>query len=145
MQLNYLSAQIINAALNVHKELGPGLLESVYERCMMIELRRMELRAENEVDLKVNYRGELIEGLGYRLDLLVEDRIIVELKSVEHVKDLHKKQLLTYLRLSGKELGLLINFNVPLLKYGITRIVNSPQFHNIEKERFITEDFQIKE
>ena len=125
MQLNALSSHIIHAALNVHKGLGPGLLESIYAKCMLIELHRMGLQAEGEVDLYVTYRGERIEGLGYRLDLLVEDRVVVELKSMEHIKNVHKKQLLTYLRISGKELGLLINFNVALLKDGITRIVNS--------------------
>jgi len=126
MQLNFLSSKIIQAALNVHKELGPGLLESVYKQCMLIDLSEMGLQAKSEVDLPVSYRGHIIDGLGYRLDLLVEDRVIVELKSVDQIKDVHKKQLLTYLRLAGKELGLLINFNVALLKEGITRIVNSP-------------------
>ena len=127
MQLNFLSSQIIQAAINVHKGLGPGLLESVYQQCMFIELTEgMNLSVQCEVDVPVNYRGRHIEGLGYRLDLLVEDSIIVELKSVEQIKEVHKKQLLTYLRLSEKELGLLINFNVALLKDGITRIANFP-------------------
>lgn len=125
VKLNYLSSQIIHAALNVHSELGPGLLESVYQQCMVIELREKDLKVRSEVDLPVRYHGHEIEGLGFRLDLLVEDLIIVELKSVEQVKEVHKKQLLTYLRLAEKELGLLINFNVPLLKRGINRIVNS--------------------
>ena len=126
MQLNFLSSQIIHAALSVHKELGPGLLESVYQQCMVIELRENGLNVQSEVELPVRYHGHDIEGLGFRLDLLVEDLIIVELKSVEKVKEVHKKQLLTYLRLAKKELGLLINFNVPLLKEGINRIANSP-------------------
>ena len=126
MQLNFLSSQIIQAAINVHKGLGPGLLESVYQQCMIIELKEMDLSVESEVDLPVTYRGHSIDGLGFRLDLLVEDRVIVELKSVEQIKEVHKKQLLTYLRLSEKELGLLINFNVGLLKDGITRIANFP-------------------
>jgi len=125
MQLNFLSSKIIQAAVNVHKELGPGLLESVYKQCMLIDLSQMGLQVRSEVDLPVSYRGHSIDGLGYRLDLLVEDRVIVELKSVDQIKDVHKKQLLTYLRLAGKELGLLINFNVALLKEGITRIINS--------------------
>jgi len=125
MQLNYISSKIIQAAINIHKELGPGLLESVYEQCLLIELSDMGLQTQNEVEVHVNYRGHIIEGLGYRLDLLVEDTVIVELKSVENVKNVHKKQLLTYLRLMKKELGLLINFNVPLLKDGIIRIANS--------------------
>ena len=127
MQLNFLSSQIIQAAINVHKALGPGLLESVYQQCMFIELTEgMNLSVQCEVDVPVTYRERLIEGLGYRLDLLVEESIIVELKSVEQIKEVHKKQLLTYLRLSEKELGLLINFNVALLKDGITRIANFP-------------------
>jgi GxxExxY protein len=134
MHLNDLSSQIIHAAMTVHKEMGPGLLESVYKQCMLMELAQMGLCAEGEVDLHVNYRGEKIEGLGYRLDLLVEDRVIVELKSVDHVKEIHKKQLLSYLRLAEKELGLLINFNVTLLKDGITRIINSGKNQKINSE-----------
>jgi GxxExxY protein len=133
MQLNYISSNIIQAAINVHRELGPGLLESVYKECMVIELAEMGLNVETEIEVPVMYRGQSINSLGYRLDLLVEDRVIVELKSVEQIRDVHKKQLLTYLRLSNKELGLLINFNVPLLKNGITRIVNSRL--NREKEK----------
>ena len=126
MQLNFLTSQIIQAAINVHKGLGPGLLESIYQQCMLIELvEEMRLNTWSEVDVPVTYRGRRIDGLGYRLDLLVEEAIIVELKSVENVNNLHKKQLLTYLRLMNKELGLLINFNVPLLKDGINRIANS--------------------
>ena len=93
---------------------------------MLIELmEEMGLNTQSEVEVPVTYRGQRIDELGYKVDLLVEDSIIVELKSVENIKDLHKKQLLTYLRLMKKELGLLINFNVPLLKDGITRIANS--------------------
>jgi GxxExxY protein len=125
MQLNYLSSKIIQAAVSIHKELGPGLLESVYKECMAIELPKMGLQVRTEVEVPVSYRGHSIDSLGYRLDLLVEDTVIVELKSVEQVKEVHKKQLLTYLRLMKKELGLLINFNAPLLRKGITRIVNS--------------------
>jgi GxxExxY protein len=108
----------------VHQELGPGLLESVYQRCLIIELQSMGIKAEMEVPLEVRYRGQLIDDMGYRLDLLVEGCLILELKSVEVVKPVHKKQLLTYLRLAGCRLGLLINFNEGLLKDGITRIVN---------------------
>ena len=126
MKLNELSSKIIKAAITVHKELGPGLLESVYQECMGIELTQMGLKVEREVSIPVKYRGQVIDKLGYRLDLIVEDRIIVELKSVEEVNKVHKKQLLTYLKLMNKELGLLINFNVALLKEGISRIRNSP-------------------
>jgi len=124
MEINQLSSQIIKAAINVHKELGPGLLESVYQLCMLIELNKMGMRVNSEVPLPIFYRGQRVHDEGFCLDLLVEDTIIVELKSVEEVKPVHKKQLLTYLRLAKKPLGLLTNFNEVLLKNGITRIIN---------------------
>ena len=120
-----MTSKIIAAAINVHKELGPGLLETVYQACMGIELKNNEIKAEAEVELPVFYRGRCIEGVSFRLDFLVEKTIIVELKSVESIKAVHKKQLLTYLRLANKPLGLLINFNVAVLKDGISRIVNN--------------------
>ncbi len=126
MELNQLSYQIIKAAINVHRELGPGLLESVYQSCMVIELRCMRIKVQTEVPLPIYYRGQRIHEEGFRLDLLVEDTIIVELKSVEKVQDVHQKKLLTYLRLAKKPLGLLINFNETVLKDGITRIINTP-------------------
>ena len=126
MKLNYISSSIIQAAINVHKSLGPGLLESVYQKCMVIELKDMGLKVESEVDLPVTYKGHRITELGFRIDLLVESVVVVELKSVETIKPVHKKQLLTYLRLANKDLGLLINFNEALLKQGITRITNAP-------------------
>jgi GxxExxY protein len=126
MELNQLSSQIIKAAIAVHKELGPGLLESVYQSCMVIELRTMDMKVESEVPLPISYRGQKVNEEGFRLDLVVEDKVIVELKSVEKVQPVHKKQLLTYLRLANKPLGLLINFNETLLKEGITRIINAP-------------------
>ena len=125
MELNQLSYQIIKAAINVHKELGPGLLESVYQSCMVIELRDMDMKVQSQVPLPIFYRGQRVHEEGFRLDLLVEDTIIVELKSVEKVQELHKKQLLTYLRLAKKPLGLLINFNETMLKDGITRVINT--------------------
>ena len=125
MNLNFLSSKIIKAAIAVHKELGPGLLESVYQSCMVIEFKDMNLRVQAEVPLPVFYHGVKVNEDGFRIDLLVEDLIIVELKSVEKVRPVHKKQLLTYLRLAGKELGLLINFNEALLKRGIHRVINS--------------------
>ena len=125
MDLNHFSSLIIRAAINVHKELGPGLLESVYQSCMAIELTETGLRVKTEVPVPIKFRGEEITEQGFRIDLLVEDQIVVELKSVEQVKDVHKKQLLTYLRLAKKPLGLLINFNEVLLKNGITRIINT--------------------
>ena len=127
MDLNRLSSQIIKAAITVHKELGPGLLESVYHACMLIELRNMGIKVQSEVMLPIFYRGQKVNGQEFRLDLLVEDEIVVELKSVAKIEPVHKKQLLTYLRLAGKQLGLLINFNEPLLRHGITRVINSPR------------------
>ena len=134
MEINELSSKIIKAAINVHKELGPGLLESVYQACMVIECKNLKLGIKAEVALPVLYCGNEVTGQSFRIDLLVEDTVIVELKSVETVQPVHKKQLLTYLRLAKKPLGLLINFNEELLKNGITRIINSnkkisPSFH----------------
>jgi GxxExxY protein len=126
MDLNQLSSQVIKAATNVHNSLVPGLLESVYQSCMVIELRNMDIKVQSEVPIPVFYRGQKVVEEGLRLDLLVEDTIIVELKSVEKVQDVHKKQLLTYLHLAQKPIGLLINFNETLLKDGITRIINTP-------------------
>jgi len=125
MELNHLSSRIIKAAINVHKALGPGLFESVYQSAMPVELRYMEVAVQSEVPLPIFYRGKKIHNEGFRLDLLVEDTVIVELKSVAKLEDIHKKQLLTYLRLAKKPLGLLINFNEVLLKDGIVRIINS--------------------
>jgi len=127
MELNYISSQIIKAAITVHKKLGPGLFESVYQKCMAIELENMELDVDTEVEIPVVYCGKKITDFGFRIDLLVESMVIVELKSVEIVKAVHKKQLLTYLKLTEKPLGLLINFNEALLRNGITRIINTPQ------------------
>jgi len=126
-KLNQLSSLIINGAINVHKELGPGLLESVYRYCLAIELENKGLKIHSEVPVPICYRGQMVHEEGLRLDLLVENTIVVELKSVEKVQDVHKKQLLTYLRLARKPLGLLMNFNEPLLKDGITRIINAPE------------------
>jgi GxxExxY protein len=125
-QLNALSQQIIEAAIAVHRQMGPGLLESVYQGCMAIELAERGLHVQAQVQVPVIYNGHNITPEGFRLDLLVNDTIIIELKSVEQLHDLHRKQLLTYLKLAHKPLGLLINFNVPLLKDGIVRIINTP-------------------
>jgi GxxExxY protein len=125
VELNEISSLIIKSAVKVHKELGPGLLESVYQVCMGIEIKRLGLTVRSEVPVPVYYLGEKVHEEGFRMDLLVEDQVIVELKSVEDVKSIHKKQLLTYLKLAGKPLGLLINFNENLLKNGITRIINT--------------------
>lgn len=125
MELNHLSSLIIKAAINVHKELGPGLLESVYQSCMAIELGNMDLEYQSEVPLPIFYQGQKVSDEGFRMDILVEDIIIVELKSVVKIQDVHKKQLLTYLKLAQKPLGLLLNFNEALMKDGIIRIINS--------------------
>lgn len=114
---------VVDVAFHIHKQLGPGLLESVYEAIMIIELRKRGIHVDNQVPVPVHWDGQTIE-LGFRADLVVEDCLTVELKSVEHVIPVHKKQLLTHLRLAGHRLGLLINFNVELIKDGISRIVN---------------------
>jgi len=124
MDINEVTSAIIKAAITVHNELGPGLLESVYQECLRIELIEIGLNVKAEVLAPVIYKGREITQDGFRIDLLVEDTVIVELKSVEEVKPIHKKQLLTYLRLSNKPVGLLINFNEVMLKNGITRIVS---------------------
>ncbi|MBI1784978.1 GxxExxY protein [Candidatus Sumerlaeota bacterium] len=122
-RIEILAAIIIDAALKVHKALGPGLLESVYVKCLVHELKERGLKVLTEVRIPLNYDGMVIEE-GLRLDILVENEIIIEVKAVEELHPIHKMQLLTYLRLSGKRLGLLINFNVPLIKDGIVRVVN---------------------
>jgi GxxExxY protein len=123
METNDITGQIIDAAIKVHRALGPGLLESAYEACLMYELNKRGLIVRNQVALPVKYEDVVIE-VGYRIDLLVAESVIVELKSVEEVVPIHKAQLLSYLKLSGKKIGLLINFNVELLKNGITRLAN---------------------
>jgi len=123
MDINQISSDIIKAAINVHQTIGPGLLESVYQKCMVLELKSMNRKVESELPLTISYRGQVIAQEDFRLDLLVENTVIVELKSVEEIKPVHQKQLLTYLRLANKPLGLLLNFNVTLLKDGITRII----------------------
>jgi GxxExxY protein len=121
-KLNKISGRIINAAFKVHKELGPGLLESVYETCLMYEFEQEGLRFAQQKALPVNYKGLFLES-GLRLDLLVEDAVVVELKAIDQIQAIHKAQLLTYLKLTGLRLGLLINFNVELIRTGITRVV----------------------
>jgi GxxExxY protein len=125
MELNEVSATIVDAAMKVHMRLGPGLLESAYEACLLNEneLHKRGLRVRKQVELPVVYEKITID-VGYRIDLLVEEEVIVELKVVEKVLPIHEAQLLSYLKLSGKKLGLLINFNVTRLKDGIKRMVN---------------------
>ena len=118
-----LSNRIIGSAIEVHRELGPGLLESVYETCLMEELRCRGISAQSQVSLPIHYKGEMLSKNFY-IDILVENEIIVELKSVEQLLPIHEEQLLTYLKLANKRLGLLINFNVELLKLGIRRKIN---------------------
>lgn len=121
---NEISGMVVDAAYKVHTTLGPGLLESVYESVMDFELRRRKLTVNRQVVIPVFYEGVRLNE-GFRADLIVEDQVIVELKSVEAVHPVHKKQLLTYLRLADKRVGLLINFNVILIKDGISRVVNN--------------------
>jgi GxxExxY protein len=123
MGLSDITSSIIAAAIQVHSELGPGLLESAYESVLAYELMKRGHKVERQVPVAVRYDGREF-GEGFRMDLLVEGCVIVELKSVEAVHSIHKKQLLTQLKLSGHKVGLLINFNEVLLKNGITRIVN---------------------
>lgn len=126
MELNDLSYKVRGAIFEVFEELGPGLLESVYEAALIFELRTMGLRVVSQKNIPVNYKGEYLE-LGFRLDILVEDSIVIEVKSVETLHNVHKKQLLTYLKLSGKNLGILVNFNESRLvdKISLIRIINS--------------------
>jgi len=118
--LHDLTQKVIGAAIEVHKHLGPGLLESAYERCMVYELGLLGLQVEVQKPLPLIYKEIKIEQ-GYRMDLLVEDVVVVELKTVERLTDVHEAQILTYLRLSGRKVGLLINFNVKVLRFGIRR------------------------
>ena len=122
--LNAITHEIIAAAIEVHRQLGPGLLESAYRECVCYELSQMGLAFTREVQLPLSYKGLKLD-CSYRIDLLVEDEIVVELKSVEQILPVHSAQLLTYLKAAHKQVGLLINFNVPVLKDGIRRIVNN--------------------
>ena len=123
MDINQLSSQIIGAAIEVHKTLGPGLLESAYEECLCHELHLRGVSLERQKQLSVLYKGKRLD-CGYRLDIVVEKAIILELKSCEKIEPIHKAQLLTYLKLSSLTLGLILNFNVPVMKNGIVRMVN---------------------
>jgi GxxExxY protein len=123
MEDNQVSGRIVDAAIKVHSALGPGLLESAYEACLLHELRKRGLDADAQVALPLAYDGVALD-VGYRVDLLVEHAVIVELKAVEKVLPIHEAQLLCYLRLSRKRVGLIINFNTLHLKDGIKRMVN---------------------
>jgi GxxExxY protein len=127
-----LTAKIIAAAMEVHKTLGPGLLESAYKACLALEFQEMGLRFQVERASPIIYKKRTLD-CGFRVDFLVEEKIVVELKSLEHILPLHKAQVLTYLRLLGKQLGLLLNFTVPLLKQGIRRcILNCQEEEDID-------------
>ena len=123
MTENQIATAVVNAAFKIHTTLGPGLFESVYEAALEYELQKRGLRVVHQIGLPVHYEEVTLE-LGFRVDLIVEGKVIVEIKSIETLAPVHKKQLLTYLRLADLRLGLLINFNVELIKHGIHRVVN---------------------
>jgi len=123
MEVNEVSGQVVDAALKVHSALGPGLLESAYEACLAHELRGRNLRVRTQVELPIQYDGVKID-VGYRIDMLLEDAVVVELKAVERLIPIHEAQLLSYLKLGGQKVGLLINFNVLHLRDGLKRMVN---------------------
>ena len=123
MTENELSFEIIGAAIEVHRVLGPGLLESAYEECLCYELRQKKFHIEQQIYLPMQYKDVVIKEKMYRVDIWVERKVIVDVKSVEQVPAVHLKQVLTYLQQTGTKLGLLLNFNVPVLKEGIHRIV----------------------
>jgi GxxExxY protein len=123
-ELNRIGHEIVDAAFEVHQSLGPGLLESVYEACLFYELTKRGLKVQKQVELPIRYDNLLLET-GLRLDLLVEEKVIVELKAVETVIPVHSAQIISYLKLANKKLGYLINFNVALFKEGIKRVINT--------------------
>lgn len=122
MDCNTIGTLLLDAAFEVHRELGPGLLESAYEHCLLFELRQTGLKVESQLALPVVYKGSKLD-CGYRIDLKVEEKVIVEIKAVEALNDVHLAQVLTYMKLSDCHLGYLINFNVKYLKQGIKRVV----------------------
>jgi GxxExxY protein len=122
-RINRITSKIIGAAIEVHRQLGPGLLESIYQRCLRRELSTLNLAFEVEKTVDVNYKGESLDS-GLKLDFFVQDLVIVELKAVEALAPIHEAQVLTYLKLTGAPIGLLINFNVRVLREGIQRILN---------------------
>ena len=123
MELNKISEVIIGCTIKVHRTLGPGLLESAYQECLLYELEKLGLKVEKEKPMPIVYEEVKLDH-GYRIDLLVEDRVVVELKTVDQFNEVHTAQVLTYLKLGNYKLGLLINFNVKLLKDGIKRFIN---------------------
>jgi GxxExxY protein len=123
-KLNVWSGEILSSAIEVHRHMGPGLLESIYQHCMVAELRSRNLQVQQLVPISLSYKKCTLEK-NFLIDLVVESEIILELKAVEEIIPVHEAQILSYLKLTGKRLGLLINFNVPLLKHGIKRFVNN--------------------
>lgn len=136
-----LTEMIIGAAIEVHRNTGPGLLESTYEECLCYELSQLDLSFQRQVALPVSYKGLKLD-CGYRMDLVVEDAVILELKTVDRVLPVHVAQLLTYLKLSAKTVGLLLNFNEPVLKKGIKRLVN--HFHEDSAARIPSASKSLK-
>ena len=122
MKINQITSEIIGSAIEVHRVIGPGLLESAYEECLCHELSLRNISFKRQFPLPINYKSHLLD-CGYRLDLLVMDKVVVEIKAVEKLLPIHKAQILTYLKLGSWKVGLLINFNVAVLKDGITRVV----------------------
>jgi len=123
MDINQLTGEIIGAAIEVHRQLGPGLLESTYEECLSYELQERNLDIERQLNLPIFYKGKELDA-GFRIDLKVNGEVLIELKAVERLEKIHQAQLLTYLKLSGLRYGLLMNFNVPVMKSGIRRFIN---------------------
>jgi GxxExxY protein len=123
LNINEITESVIGAAIAVHRELGPGLLESAYEACLAYELSERKLKVERQKGVPLIYRGVHLD-CGYRLDFLVEDKVVVEVKTVDRIEPIHEAQLISYLKLSGCKVGLLINFRVNTLKHGIRRFVN---------------------
>lgn len=122
-QYNELTDKIIGACIEVHKTMGPGLLEKIYEKCLIRELELRGIYAKSQVEIPLNYKGVELEK-SYVIDILVENEIVLELKAIDIVLPVFEAQLISYLKLSGKKVGLLINFNVPLMKHGVKRFVN---------------------
>ena len=123
-RINSLTERIIGCAIEVHKAIGPGLLESAYEECLCFELTESGLRFQRQVPLPVRYKSVNLD-CGYRLDLITENEVIVEIKAVERIIGIHEAQLLSYLRMLGKRVGLILNFHSSVMKYGVKRIVNN--------------------
>ena len=120
---NQLTSEIIGSAIEVHRNLGPGLLESTYEECLAFELQGRDMIVKRQHEIPILYKGNQLEQ-NYRIDLLVNNQVIVELKSIKRIEPIHDAQLLTYLKLANKKYGLLLNFNVPVMRQGIKRLLN---------------------